>query len=232
VHDSAVPDDFSINSMISPLAERRRYGRISVDIPLSARFGETRVKLIEVSVSGFLIAHEGRLDDPKTRRLVLDWQGQPLDLGCSVVRSSLWRLARTTEEKSIYRSGLNIIESSRESFESLRQLIGERILRALEEQKSNARGIPPLAAYMYQPGKGELLRRCEWIDGVWRKTETIHTDQPPNGFTVSSEVDLRHLELLCRTWETTTAEGRRLTQLLAELSISKLEGVPTRRYVP
>jgi hypothetical protein len=30
----------------------------------------------------------------------------------------------------------------------------------------------------------------------------------------------------------TTPEGRRLTQMLAELSINKAEGIPTRRYVP
>jgi hypothetical protein len=30
----------------------------------------------------------------------------------------------------------------------------------------------------------------------------------------------------------TTAEGRRLTQMLAALSISRNEGIPTRRYIP
>lgn len=201
-------------------------------MPLSARFGEKRVKVLEVSVVGFLLAHEGPLQLPVTRRLILDWQGMSIDLGCTIVRSMLWRMSKKMGEPSIYHSGLRIIESSRESFEALRELIGDRILRALEEQKANARGIPPLTAYMYQPAKGDLLRRCEYIDGVWRKTETIHPDQPPNGFTVSAEVDPHHLEILCRTWEVTTPEGRRLTQMLAELSISKREGVPTRRYIP
>jgi hypothetical protein len=135
-------------------------------------------------------------------------------------------------EQSLYRSGLHIIESSRESFDALRELIAERVVRALEEQKANAKGIPPLAAYMYQPEKGDLLRRCEYVEGVWRKTETIRPDQPPNGFTVSADVDPKHLDMLCEAWESTTAEGRRLTQLLAELAVSKHEGVATRRYVP
>jgi hypothetical protein len=85
---------------------------------------------------------------------------------------------------------------------------------------------------MYQPEKGELLRRCEFIDGEWRKSETIRPQQPPNGFTISADVDPDHVAMLCDTWENTTAEGRRLTQLLAELSISRAEGIPTRRYVP
>ena len=212
--------------------ERRRYGRIRLDHPLNARFGDARVKVLELSVVGFLIAHEGRIPPHETRRLVVDWQGTPIDVGCNVVRSSLWRLSKKMGEQSIYHSGLRIRETSPEAFAKLRELIAERIMRALEEQKANAHGIPPLAAYMYQPQKGDLFRRCEFIDGTWRKTETIRTTQPPNGFTVSVDVEPAHVEMLCRTWENTTAEGRRLTQLLAELSLSKAEGVPTRRYVP
>ncbi|HEX8619729.1 MAG TPA: hypothetical protein VF911_19260 [Thermoanaerobaculia bacterium] len=213
-------------------SERRRYGRIKLDQGLSAQFGETRAKVIELSVVGFRIAHEGRLVVGERRRLSVDWQGTTIALDCSLVRSTLWRLSKAMGEQSIYHSGLRIIDSSREDFERLRQLIEERILRALEEQKANAHGIPPLAAYMYQPEKGDLFRRCEFIGGVWRKSETIRPAQPMSGFTVAAEVEPQHIEMLCRTWETTTEEGRRLTRMLAELSLSKVEGVPTRRYVP
>lgn len=213
-------------------SDRRRYSRIKLDHPLSARFGDTRTKVVELSLIGFRIAHEGRMPVGEQRRLVVDWQGSPIDIGCALVRSTLWRLARAMGEQSIYHSGLRIVEQSRESFDRLRELIAERILRALEEQKANARGIPPLAAYMYQPEKGDLFRRCEWIDGEWRISETIRAGQPQNGFTVSADVDPAHVKMLCETWERTTEEGRRLTRMLAELSISKAEGVPTRRYVP
>lgn len=212
--------------------DRRRYSRIKLDHPLNARFGDTRAKVIELSIVGFRIAHEGRLQAGEQRRLVVDWEGAPIDIGCSLVRTTLWRLAKAMGEQSIYHSGLRIIEASRESFDRLRELIAERILRALEEQKANARGIPPLAAYMYQPEKGDLYRRCEWIDGQWRRSETIRATQPQSGFTVSAEVDPAHVDMLCRTWESTTEEGRRLTRMFAELSISKAEGVPTRRYIP
>lgn len=218
--------------MPDTIPDRRRYGRIKLDQALPAQFGETRARVIELSIVGFRIAHEGRLAVDERRPLRVEWHGSTIELGCSLVRSTLWRLAKAMGEQSIYHSGLRIVETSRESFERLRELVAERILRALEEQKANARGIPPLAAYMYQPEKGEMFRRCELIDGVWRKSETIRDAQPPNGFTVSAEVDPQHVDLLCRTWETTTDEGRRLTRMLAELSLSKAEGVPTRRYVP
>lgn len=213
-------------------SERRRYGRIHLDFPLEGKFGDARVKVMELSVRGFLVAHENRLAPGGARLLTIEWQGTRFALSCEIVRSTLWRLAKSGSEKSIYHSGLRITEVSREAFDTLREVIAERILRALEEQKANARGIPPLAAYMYQPEKGELYRRCEYMDGVWRKTETIHPKQPEHGFTISAEIDPVHVEILCQTWEATTPEGRRLTRLFAELSISKAEGVPTRRYVP
>ncbi|HEX8171983.1 MAG TPA: PilZ domain-containing protein [Thermoanaerobaculia bacterium] len=212
--------------------ERRRYGRVKLDTPLVARFGELRVRVHELSVTGFLISHEGRIPPGETHSFVLEADGDSIPLTCSVARSTLWRLAKAMGERSIYHSGLRIVEARREAFDRLRAVIADRIIRALDEQKANARGIPPLAAYMYQPGKGELYRRCEFVDGVWRKSETIRPAQPPNGFTISADVDPYHVEMLCKTWETTTPEGRRLTQLLAELSISRAEGVPTRRYEP
>lgn len=212
--------------------ERRRSGRIRLDEVLRARFGETPVVVLELSVVGFLIAHEGRLPPPTTAPLVLAWQESTIGLECAVVRTSLYRLARNLGEKSVYHTGLRIVRYAGDDFDRLRHFIAERIMRALAEMKANARGIPPLSAYMYQPGKGELYLRCELVNGTWRKTETIRTQQPPNGFTISVEVDPEHVAMLCDTWEQTTAEGRRLTQLLAELSISRAEGIPTRRYVP
>lgn len=212
--------------------ERRRYGRIRLDEPLRARYGEMPAQVLELSVRGFLIAHEGRVAPGTTHHLKMEWDSSTIELECSTTRSSLYRLAKNLGEQSVYHTGLRIIRFANDDFDQLRNLVGERILRALDEQKANAHGIPPLAAYMYQPGKGELYRRCELVDGIWRKTETARPQQPPNGFTISAEVDPSHVAMLCDAWERTTAEGRRLTQLLAELSISTAEGVPTRRYVP
>ncbi len=199
---------------------------------MPARFGDTGVRVIELSLVGFLIAHEGRFEAGHVRHFVVDWEGTPIALECSVARSTLYRLGKSLGTPSIYHTGLRIIRFENDGMRRLRELIAARIVRALDEMKANARGIPPLAAYMYQPGKGELFRRCELVDGAWRKSETIRPNQPPNGFTVSADVDAEHVDLLCETFERTTHEGRRLTQLLAELSISTAEGIPTRRYVP
>jgi hypothetical protein len=53
-----------------------------------------------------------------------------------------------------------------------------------------------------------------------------------NGFTISAEEPDTHIALLCETYLSSDTEGRKLIKLMSELSISKTEGIPTRRYSP
>lgn len=214
--------------------DRRRYGRIQLDDdPLPATIDLVPVRIIELSVVGFRVEHTDRFPGNLERReLKLTWEGKMMQFACSVVRSTMHQLARRAGEKSIYHSGIRIEEPIGDSDLMLRDFIASRIIRALEEQKANARGIPPLGGYTYQVGKSNRFRRCEMVDGMWRKTETNRTEQPVSGFTISAEIDPTQIDLLCRTYQGLNEEGRRLTQILAELSIRKEEGTPTRRYVP
>ncbi|HSP15079.1 MAG TPA: hypothetical protein VLV78_10025 [Thermoanaerobaculia bacterium] len=212
--------------------ERRAFGRIELDPPLRGFLDEIPVSVVDASVSGFRVAHGARISPAPTRHIRVEWEEKTMEFGCVVARSTLFRLAQRPDEKSIYHSGVRILEPVGDSEDVLRELIAQRVIRALEEQKANARGIPPLDTYNYQVGKGDRFRRCEMIDGVWRKVETAIRQQPVDGFTVSAEVEAREVDLLCKTYEQTTDEGRRLTKILAQLSISKEEGTGTRRYVP
>ncbi len=214
-------------------SERRQYGRVDLDEPLEGKLDGMPVQVIEISITGMRLAHELRLPPASVRRLEITWGEQSMDFSCSVVRSFLYRLARKPGEKTIYHSGMQIEEAFGASEKTIRALIAERITRALEAQKANARGIPPIGDYYaYQLEKGDRFRRCELANGVWRKFDTTSTVQPENGFTISTGVAPFHVDMLCRTFEQTTAEGRRLTQILAQLSISKKEGTKVRRYMP
>lgn len=213
--------------------ERRQYGRIDLEQPLRGFLDEFPVRVIEVSVTGMRVEHDVRIVPAATRKIRVDLQGKTLQFGCVVARSTIVHLARTPLEKSSYHSGIRILDPVGESETYLRDFIAERVVRALEEQKANARGIPPPLSHLtFQVGKGDRLRRCELVDGAWKKTDTTSRQQPANGFTVSAELEMETVDLLCTTFENTSEEGRRLTQMLAELSINKSEGTPTRRYVP
>ena len=212
--------------------DRRRFGRIDLEEPLPALVGDVKAEVVDVSVGGFRILHEARFPQNDAREIRFSWNGHDMRFACHIVRSTLFRLAKAAGEKTLFQSGARIDEPFGDSETVLRSLIAERVTQALAEQKANAYGLPPVGSYTYQVGKGDRYRRCELTEGRWRKFDTNRAEQPAEGFTISADVDPRHVDLLCGTYEQTTAEGRRLTRMLAELSIRKSEGGPTRKYVP
>ncbi len=201
--------------------------------PLPGRLGAARVFLLDASVEGIRIAHQGAISTVgQSCRVSFDWEGHSIELECQVTDNTLFRRAKSSDEKSTYHAGLRIAEAAGASRTALRQLVADCVARALDEQKANARGIPSTAALAFQSGKGNDFIRCELVDGTWRRTSTNRPEQPSNGFTISAEEERDQVEMLCETFQSADAAGRKLIQTMAEMSISKSEGVPTRRYNP
>ena len=220
--------------MAQPPKERRKVSRVKLTQPLGGRSGTARVFLVDVSLEGLRVAHQGTLPPVLHKcHISLRWQGHPIELDCEVIHNSIFKLAKGPGgEKSIYHAGLRIREADATSRANLKLLVSDCVARALDEQKANARGVPASAAHSFQTGKGNDYIRCELVDGAWRRTTTNRPEQPTNGFTISAEEEREQVELLCQTFETADAAGRKLIKTFAEMSISKAEGVPTRRYTP
>jgi hypothetical protein len=198
---------------------------------VAGKSGTAHVYVIDVSVNGLRLAHQGTIPPPgQSCGVEFDWEGAPIALQCTVIHNSLFKLARSAAEKSVYHAGVEITEASAESRAALRTMVSDCVARVLDEQKANARGIPAEAAQMFQTGKATEYVRCELIDGAWRRTTTTLPDQPANGFTVSAAEEHDQIEMLCATFASSDSEGRKLIQTMAEMSISSTEGVPTRRY--
>jgi hypothetical protein len=201
--------------------------------PIGGRVGNARIFLVDVSVEGLRIAHQSGVPAVgQMCRVSFEWQAQLIELDCEVIHNSLFKLAKGEGEKSTYHAGLRISSAVGDSAAALKKLVADVVARALDEQKANARGIPAAAAEVFQTGKGTDFVRCELIDGTWRRTVTSRPEQPANGFTVSADEAADQVELLCQTFASSDAQGRKLIQLMSEMSISKSEGVPTRRYNP
>lgn len=213
-----------------PKIERRRYQRIVPPNPIRARAGQTRVFVLDASMNGFRVAHQEPINSPCTLRI--EWEGGPILAECVVVRRGVHRPAQTALEKPTHHSGLHI-ERILPAYESaLRQMIAYYVERALDEQRANARGIPAAAAASFQTGKGTSFIRCDFIAGRWLRTPTQKSDQPPDGFTISANEEADQIERLCSAYERADNPGRKLIRTFAALSISKAEGIPTRRYTP
>ena len=200
---------------------------------MPGRLGGARVYVLDASLSGLRIAHQGTAPAAGSQcRIEFEWEGRLIELDCEVRRNALHKLAKEKNEKSIYHAGLSIAAALGDSDAALRSMIASIVARALDEQKANARGVPAEAAQCFQTGKGTDYVRCELVGDTWRRTETNRAEQPLNGFTISAAESREHVQMLCDTFVNADDDGRQLIRMMAELSISKAEGVPTRRYHP
>ena len=219
--------------MIEADNDRRRFGRVSPVHRIRGRMGDTIVYVLDVSLGGVRIAHQ-ELIAPIGRGGVLtfDWEGRRFRAQCEVRWTAVAKQARTQFEKTLHHSGLFITAKDENAEHILRDIVQHCVTRALDEQKANAQGIPATAAQSQQTGKADEFLCCELRQGKWTRTRTREGRQPLDGFTVAASEGEPKVNMLCRAYESGDAEGRRLIRTFAALSISKSEGIPTRRYAP
>ena len=219
MHDS--PDD------------RRHYGRVTPVQRIRGAVGSVAVYVLDLSLAGARVAHQEPLPSVgQTSILTFDWEGRTYSGPCEIRRTRLEREARSRFDKALHHSGLYLMRTDVESMSILRDIVQTSVIRALDEQKANARGIPATAASSYQTGGGDSYIRCEMRHRAWLKTPTPGARAPERGCTSSATEPPSKVAMLCRAYEMGDGDGRRLIRTFAALSISKSEGIPTRRYAP
>lgn len=213
--------------------ERRQYGRVTPVKRIRGTVGNVVVFVLDVSIAGARVAHQDPLPPVGgISTLKFDWEGHHFIGKCEVRRTRTERPAKSQFEKPLYHSGLFLtVEPLHEK--TLRDIVAESVARAMDEQKANANGIPAIAAQSFQTGKGDEFVRYDFRGSTWTQTPTREARQPHGeGFTISASESPGKVKMLCRAYESGDADARRLIRTFAALSISKTEGVPTRRYTP
>jgi hypothetical protein len=59
-----------------------------------------------------------------------------------------------------------------------------------------------------------------FTDGEWHSAFVSIADQPADGFTIAAGETEDQVALLCQTYESGDEEARRMTRMLAELSVA------------
>ena len=191
--------------------DRRVYQRLTLTEPLDGWFGDFSVRLVDVSASGAQIEHDEPIPGDARGLLRFYWSGQEVEI-----------LAETARLIHPNRCGVRFLEES----DSLRTLIAKSaadVLRALEanargDREANVVGDETLTSVWRSHATGYI--RWEFRDGHWMPYHTPRTDQPENGFTISAAESEEQVAMLRRTYEAGDAEARRLTRMLAELSVA------------
>jgi hypothetical protein len=206
---------------------------VTLPNPLRADVSGIRAYVVDLSIQGVRVAHQEPLPGAGGYCTVrFEGVNGPVALDCFVVHTFEHRPPRTPGERPVLHTGMKIAAARAESGQTLRELIAHFIDRALDEQRANARGVPASAAVSFQTGKGTDFLKMERIAGKWRRTVTKDSSQPTNGFTISASEEDENIAMLCGAYEAADDDGRRLIRTMAELSTSKAEGIPTRRYEP
>ena len=229
----------------------RRVERVHLAQPLVARLGATQVVLVDLSVLGARVEHHVPLIAGAYSHLAFRWDDESLDIDCRIVRSRLERFSTGTDGMTVYHSGLEFEKVDAATRSRLKRLIGAFIIRALEEQKLNARGVLPEHDVSRMPifrFGGQLTANDKKVQGsallpmsrvaketgyicyglentMWRRKRTHDPGQPLEGFTISANEDHAQAELLCQAYQKADYHGRRLIQLCAQLSLMDDDGV-------
>ncbi len=216
--------------------ERRNFQRLHLAKPIHGRLGLEDVLILDIGVLGTLVEHQVPIEAGEPATLTFRWEDESLQLECEAVRSTIERSMSDGVARMVYHTGLRFLEAVGNSDERLRAMISSFVHRILRAQVANAEGdregnrieddqtLTGVEAARRARLEGYL--NCRYENGHWKKVHALLPDQPREGFTVAGYEVPEEVDRLCRAYEQTDSEGRKLIRLIAELTVSKAQHVP------
>jgi hypothetical protein len=206
--------------------ERREFQRLTLQPPIPGTLGVITVSILEIGVLGARLQHVEPLDVDYAE-LRFSHRGHELELKCEVVRTAA---GVSKQPGAGLESGVRFVAAIGESGDRLRDMLAELVTKELDKRRTSP-GTTPLPAHGVDGDKtvrgadaGFLCYRFE--NGRWNKRAVFLPEQPSVGFTVTRSSDSEDIQRLCRVFEASDEEGRRLIQLFAELSVSDALAIP------
>jgi hypothetical protein len=208
--------------------ERREFQRLGLKPPTPGTLGAVAVSILEVGVLGARVQHAGKLDD-QYAELRFSHRGNEIGMKCEVVRTAP---GASKDPQSGMESGVRFLAAIGDSGDRLRSMLGELVTRELDARRTSP-GTSPLPKPRVDGDRtvrgvdaGFLCYRFE--NGRWSKRAVFLPEQPTLGFTVARASDNDEIQRLCRVFEVSDEEGRRLIRLFAELSVSDVLEIPPK----
>ncbi len=206
--------------------ERREFQRLNLSPPITGTLGMVPVTIVEIGVLGARVQHAEPLEMEQATLHFAHKTGE-VELKCEVIRTMP---ASVQFPSRGLQSGLRFVAAIAESGDRLRTLLADLVTRELEVRRTTPSKTPmptrTVDGDKTVRGKdaGFLCYRFE--SGRWSKRAVFLPEQPSTGFTVARYSDAEEIQRLCRVYEASDDEGRRLIQLFAELSVSDVLEIP------
>lgn len=205
--------------------ERREFQRLRLDPPVSANLGNAPVAILEIGVLGARVQHSDPVDR-EYLELRFAHDGQDIGMRCEVVRTAGGQVGG-------FESGLRFLAAIDESGDKLRKMLGKLVAHEFEVRRQMPANSIPQNATSVDGDKtvrgADAAFLCYRLENsVWRRRRVFLPEQPALGFTVARNEDSEEMQRLCRVYEASDEEGRRLIRLFAELSVSDALEIPPK----
>jgi hypothetical protein len=203
--------------------ERREFQRLNLTPPISGTLGSIPVSIVEVGVLGAKVQHSKPIDD-RSPELRFTYSGREMGIKCELIRTF------PGVSEAGMQSGLRFLGAIGDSGDLLRDMLGILVMKEIDRRRTSP-GNSPLPSKTVDGDNtvrgadaGFLCYRFE--SGKWVKRAVFLPEQPDAGFTVARVSDSEEMKRLCRVYEASDEEGRRLIRLFAELSVSDVLEIP------
>jgi hypothetical protein len=203
--------------------ERREFQRLRLHAPVAGTLGTVPVSIVEIGVLGARVQHSDAFPEQFAD---LHFSHGDVDIGmkCEIVRTS---------GSPPFESGIRFLAAIDESGDTLRSMLAALVTHEFEFRRQMPQSMPASAGAVDgdRTVRGSdaafLCYRLE--NDKWHKRRVFLPEQPSSGFTVARTEDTAEMQRLCRVYEGSDEEGRRLIRLFAELSVSDLLEIPPRQ---
>lgn len=191
--------------------DERQSERLTMPEPVDGWFGDFAVRIVDVSATGAQFEADEAIPLDAQALLRFYWHGEEIE-----VRGE-------TKSSGVSRYAIAFVENS----EVLQNLIAAAAAELTRAQEANARGerdqnlIGDQTLTAASRGLATGYTCWRFSGGQWTARPSLLCDQPPDGFTVSNAEPADQVELLCHTYESGDDEARRMTRLLAEMSVGR-----------
>ena len=203
--------------------ERREFQRLHLTHPIAGALAGIPVSIIEIGILGARVQHadEMRGDYAELR---FQHAGNEIAMKCEIVR------ANKGSDETGRESAVRFLAAIGESGDRLRDLLASLVMRELDFRRTHPGNAEVETVDGDQTVRGVdagfLCYRFE--NGAWTRRRVFLPEQPAVGFTVARGEDNSEMQRLCRVYEASDEEGRRLIRLFAELSVSDALEIPPR----
>lgn len=207
--------------------ERREFQRLRVDPPLAGKLGGTDVSIVEAGVLGARVHHTSPFQQ-QFLELHFASGGDEIAMKCEVVRTV------AGEGNSGLQSGLRFLAALDDSGDKLRAMLAKLVKQEIEARHPVPANTIPHHADSIDGDRtvrgSDAAFLCYRLEnGRWHKRRVFLPEQPATGFTVARNEDSAEMQRLCRVYEASDDEGRRLIRLFAELSVSDALEIPPKQ---